>query len=73
MAAPLVVHTEEDLRADAQDMTVLLHDFTFRDPAAGPGRTHRPPDRRMAACPAGIAAGTMSEPAITMHGADTST
>ncbi|MBN8925043.1 MAG: multicopper oxidase domain-containing protein, partial [Rhodospirillales bacterium] len=33
MAAPLVVRTPEDLRADLQDVTVLLHDFTFRDPA----------------------------------------
>jgi FtsP/CotA-like multicopper oxidase with cupredoxin domain len=33
MAAPLVVHSAEDARADAQDVTVLLHDFSFRDPA----------------------------------------
>jgi FtsP/CotA-like multicopper oxidase with cupredoxin domain len=33
MAAPLIVLTAEDVRADAQDVTVLLHDFTFRDPA----------------------------------------
>jgi FtsP/CotA-like multicopper oxidase with cupredoxin domain len=33
LAAPLIVRTEEDLRSDAQDVTVLLHDFTFRDPA----------------------------------------
>ncbi len=33
MAAPLVVRTAEDLRSDAQEVTVLLHDFTFRDPA----------------------------------------
>lgn len=32
MAAPLVVRTAEDLRADVQEVTVLLHDFTFRDP-----------------------------------------
>ncbi len=34
MAAPLIVRSVEDTRADAQDVTVLLHDFTFRDPAA---------------------------------------
>lgn len=33
LAAPLVVHTGEDLRADAQEVTVLLHDFSFRPPA----------------------------------------
>ena len=32
MAAPLIVRTPADLRADAQDVTVLLQDFTFRDP-----------------------------------------
>ncbi|MDA8248987.1 MAG: multicopper oxidase domain-containing protein, partial [Rhodospirillales bacterium] len=34
MAAPLVVRTAEDQRADAQDVIVLLQDFTFRDPRA---------------------------------------
>jgi FtsP/CotA-like multicopper oxidase with cupredoxin domain len=33
MAAPLVVRSAGDLRADMQEVTVLLHDFTFRDPA----------------------------------------
>ncbi|SMH60592.1 multicopper oxidase family protein [Azospirillum agricola] len=33
MAAPLIVRTADDLRADEQEVTVLLHDFTFRDPA----------------------------------------
>jgi len=33
MAAPLIVRTAEDLRLDAQEVIVLLHDFTFRDPA----------------------------------------
>lgn len=32
MAAPLIVHSADDLRADVQEVTVLLHDFTFRDP-----------------------------------------
>ncbi len=33
MAAPLIVRTAEDLRMDAQEVTVLLHDFSFRSPA----------------------------------------
>lgn len=33
LAAPLIVRTAEDVRADMQEVTVLLHDFTFRDPA----------------------------------------
>ena len=33
MAAPLIIRTEEDRRRDAQEITVLLHDFSFRDPA----------------------------------------
>jgi FtsP/CotA-like multicopper oxidase with cupredoxin domain len=33
MAAPLIVRTKEDLAADERDHTVMLHDFTFRDPA----------------------------------------
>ncbi|MBY6261546.1 copper oxidase [Azospirillum sp. 412522] len=33
MAAPLVVRSEEDRRADEQEVIILLHDFTFRDPA----------------------------------------
>lgn len=33
MAAPLIVHTAADLSADIQEVVVLLHDFTFRDPA----------------------------------------
>jgi FtsP/CotA-like multicopper oxidase with cupredoxin domain len=32
MAAPLIVHTAADLAADRQEVVVLLHDFTFRDP-----------------------------------------
>ncbi len=33
MAAPLVVRTRADLKENVQDVTVLLHDFSFRDPA----------------------------------------
>ena len=33
MAAPLIVRSEADRAADRQEVTVLLHDFTFRDPA----------------------------------------
>lgn len=33
MAAPLIVHSVADMSADVQEVVVLLHDFTFRDPA----------------------------------------
>jgi FtsP/CotA-like multicopper oxidase with cupredoxin domain len=33
MAAPLVVRGDADLAADVQEVTVILHDFSFRDPA----------------------------------------
>ena len=33
MAAPLIVRTADDLRMDTQEVTVLLHDFSFRSPA----------------------------------------
>jgi FtsP/CotA-like multicopper oxidase with cupredoxin domain len=32
LAAPLVVYSAEDEAADLQDVTVLLHDFSFRSP-----------------------------------------
>ena len=32
MAAPLVVRSNADLKTDRQEVTVLLHDFSFRDP-----------------------------------------
>jgi FtsP/CotA-like multicopper oxidase with cupredoxin domain len=33
MAAPLVVRSDDDVKADVQEVTILLHDFSFRDPA----------------------------------------
>ncbi|MGF7173576.1 multicopper oxidase family protein [Azospirillum doebereinerae] len=33
MAAPLIVRSADDRLADEQEVVVLLHDFTFRDPA----------------------------------------
>jgi FtsP/CotA-like multicopper oxidase with cupredoxin domain len=33
LAAPLIVRTEADRAADREEVTILLHDFTFRDPA----------------------------------------
>ncbi|RJF94926.1 copper oxidase [Oleomonas cavernae] len=33
LAAPLIVRTAEDLRHDAQEVVVLLHDFSFKEPA----------------------------------------
>src|SRR6195256_3331304 len=32
MTAPLIVHSAEDLRADRQDVVLMLHDFSFRTP-----------------------------------------
>ncbi len=32
MAAPLIVRTADDQRADMQEVIVLLHDFSFQDP-----------------------------------------
>ncbi len=32
MSAPLIVRTAEDLKEDAQEVTVILHDFTFKTP-----------------------------------------
>ena len=34
MAAPLIVRTADDLNADMQEITILLHDFSFEDPNA---------------------------------------
>ena len=33
LAAPMIVRTSDEARADVQEVTVLLADFTFRDPA----------------------------------------
>ena len=32
MAAPLVVRSKADLSVDAHEVTILLHDFTFKAP-----------------------------------------
>src|SRR5262249_26757447 len=32
MNAPLIVHSAEDLKADAQEVVLFLDDFTFKDP-----------------------------------------
>lgn len=34
MAAPLIVQSAADLRADAQDVVIMLHDFSFEKPEA---------------------------------------
>lgn len=33
LAAPLIVRSADDTRLDAQEVTVLMHDFSFRSPA----------------------------------------
>ncbi|WP_354259601.1 multicopper oxidase family protein [Bradyrhizobium sp. F1.13.3] len=32
MTAPLIVHSAEDMRADRQEVVLMLHDFSFRSP-----------------------------------------
>jgi FtsP/CotA-like multicopper oxidase with cupredoxin domain len=32
MTAPLIVHSAEDMRADQQEVVLMLHDFSFRTP-----------------------------------------
>lgn len=32
LAAPLIVQSADDMKLDAQDVTVMLHDFSFRSP-----------------------------------------
>ena len=32
MTAPLIVHSADDLRADRQEVVLMLHDFSFRSP-----------------------------------------
>src|SRR5258707_2428931 len=34
MTAPLIVHSAEDMRADRQEVVLMLHDFSFRTPGA---------------------------------------
>jgi FtsP/CotA-like multicopper oxidase with cupredoxin domain len=51
MAAPLVVHRAADRKADVQEHTILLHDYTFKDPAeilAGLTGGKASPDQGMA-------------------------
>ncbi|MFI5015660.1 MAG: multicopper oxidase family protein [Hyphomicrobiales bacterium] len=57
LAAPLIVRSAEDLALDAQEATVLLHDFSFKDPTellraiAGDAATeHGPMDMPSAYC-----------------------
>ena len=68
MAAPLIVHSDDDLHADVQEVVVLLHDFTFRDPAeilsdltGGAGMAHAGHD---------MSTMDMGEPAADMSGMD---
>jgi FtsP/CotA-like multicopper oxidase with cupredoxin domain len=48
MAAPLIVRTAEDMRADMQDVTILLHDFSFLDPTEVFARVTGPIDHTSA-------------------------
>lgn len=42
LAAPLIVRTEEDLRADRQEIVIMLHDFSFTPLAEHLARLNRP-------------------------------
>jgi FtsP/CotA-like multicopper oxidase with cupredoxin domain len=42
LAAPLIVRTEEDLRADRQEVVIMLHDFSFTPLAEHLARLNRP-------------------------------
>jgi FtsP/CotA-like multicopper oxidase with cupredoxin domain len=58
MAAPLVVRSADDARLDAQEVTVMLQDFSFRDPAEIlAGLTGKGGMKGMAMAPAAGAAG----------------
>src|SRR5882672_12695840 len=48
MTAPLIVHSAEDLRADRQDVVLLLHDFSFRTPDELLARLTKPDSSRSA-------------------------
>ena len=48
MTAPLIVHSAEDLRADRQEVVLMLHDFSFRTPKellAGLTKSNRQSER----------------------------
>ncbi|WP_287788216.1 multicopper oxidase family protein [Acidiphilium sp.] len=73
MAAPLIVRAAEDVRADTQEVTVLLEDFAFRDPVEilaelGGHRGHGAAMPGMTMTESGAAPMTMgtSDPGATM-------
>ncbi|WP_206996982.1 multicopper oxidase family protein [Trinickia mobilis] len=48
LAAPLIVRTADDVRADNQEVTLFLQDFLFRDPAEVMSDFRRPEMKAMA-------------------------
>jgi FtsP/CotA-like multicopper oxidase with cupredoxin domain len=72
LAAPLIVHTAEDLRADVQEVVVLLHDFTFRTPQAVmaglTGGMKMGGDMKMGGGMPGMQTGSGDMPGMTMPG-----
>lgn len=64
MAAPLIVRTADDERADMQEVVVMLHDFTFQEPEAiladlgglsgDDGHSHSHSGHAMPSAPAGM-------------------
>lgn len=47
LAAPLIVRTSDDVRADAQEVTIFLEDFLFRDPADALAALQKPAPANM--------------------------
>jgi FtsP/CotA-like multicopper oxidase with cupredoxin domain len=54
LAAPLIVRTEEDLRADRQEVVVMLHDFSFTPLSEQLARLNRPEGHGLANPHAGM-------------------
>jgi FtsP/CotA-like multicopper oxidase with cupredoxin domain len=47
LAAPLIVRTSDEVRADAQEVTIFLEDFLFRDPAEVMAALQKPAPAKM--------------------------
>lgn len=67
LAAPLIVRTSDELRADTQEVTVFLEDFLFRDPAEVMAALQRP-ERADQAAMAGMNMAGMNTTAMNMSG-----
>jgi FtsP/CotA-like multicopper oxidase with cupredoxin domain len=68
LAAPLIVRTSDEVRADAQEVTIFLEDFLFRDPAEVLAALQKPAPSKMS----GKAGKPMDMPGMNMSGMDMS-